>query len=74
MTKPKDWLTVSELQQHVINAGRHWSRTYIQYLINSNRLPSFKISGSRLFLVKDADIFLSKLKRKAPPILTKKYS
>ena len=72
--KPKNWLTVNELQDYVKNAGRHWSRTYIQYLINNKRLKSFKVSASRLFLKENVDVCLSSLKRKGPPLMVKKNS
>lgn len=70
--KPKDWLTVVELQKYIKSVGRHWSRTYIQFLITNNKLKSFKISAARLFVRSDVDTFLSSLKRKAPPVLIKK--
>lgn len=72
--KPKNWLTVSEVQEYVQDADRHWSRTYINYLINNDRLKSFKISASRLFLKEDVDVCLSSLKRKGPPVLVKKFA
>jgi len=42
-TKPKDWLTTKELQEYVLTKERHWSRTYIQFLVTNKKLPSFKI-------------------------------
>jgi len=72
--KPKDWLTMNEVQEYVRDADRHWSRTYIHYLINNKKLKSFKISASRLFLKEDVDACLSSFKRKGPPLMVKRYS
>lgn len=70
--KPENWLTVRDTQEYVQKVNRHWSRTYIQYLINNKRLKSFKIGAARLFLREEIDICLVSLKRKGPPIMIKK--
>ena len=70
--KPTNWFTVRDTQEYVQKVNRHWSRTYIQYLINNKRLESFKIGAARLFLREKVDECLASLKRKGPPILVKK--
>lgn len=72
MNKPKNWLTINELQIYVRLFKRHWSRTHIQSLIKLKKLKSFKIGSARLFLKSDVTAYLKSLKRKAPEILYKK--
>jgi len=71
---PKNWLTVAKLREYVEDSGRHWSRTYVQFLIANNKLKSFKVGAARIFLRQDVDTYISSLKRKSPPILVKKYA
>ncbi len=69
--KPKDWLTTKELMTYVLTQGRHWGRTYIQYLITNEKLPSFKIGSTRIFIEGDVNQFISSLTRKGPPRMKK---
>lgn len=70
-SKPKDWLTIHELQNYVSDNGRHWSRTYIQYLITNKKLPSFKVGVARIFIENDVKQYLASLTRKGPPRMKK---
>ncbi len=72
ITKPNDWLTINELQKYISDNGRHWSRTYIQYLITNKKLSSFKVGTTRIFIENDVEQYLKSLTRKAPPIMVKK--
>ncbi len=69
--KPKDWLTTKELIAYVTTQGRHWGRTYIQYLIANEKLPSFKIGSTRIFIEGDVKQFINSLTRKGPPLMQK---
>jgi len=72
MIKPTNWLTIFEVQNYIKSFKRHWSRTYIQDLIKTKKLKSFKIASARLFLKKDVLSYIKSLKRKAPIIIYKK--
>lgn len=72
LTKPQNWMTVLELRDYVKTKGRHWSRTYVQFLVANGKLPSFKISSARIFLKEEVDAFLNTLTRNSPPVLIKK--
>lgn len=69
--KPKDWMMLDEIQRHVKESNRHWSRTYIHYLIRNKRLKSFKIGPARLFLKSDVDECVASMKKMAPNVKIK---
>ncbi len=69
--KPNDWLTTKELMVYVTTQGRHWGRTYIQYLVANEKLPSFKIGSTRIFIESDVKQFINSLTRKGPPLMKK---
>jgi len=64
--QPGELLTVNDLQSYVKKNGKHWSRTYIHYLVREKKINSLKIGASRLFLKDEVISFLSSDKRRYP--------